>query len=184
MAHHDITDNFRNIVDQKRECLGDSHRSTPGRPSHRAPGDTQVDGTPPFMQAYMKEAYTIVSHLLFSLALLLMSEKLQYITSLTRMLGAVRRAYLDVHARLPPVTRQAARMLDATDTDAWADIKYFTNAERDQIDMQARTILARCADRVHDMETLEKRASVPPSASISRVAECRHRSCGARRPIF
>ena len=74
------------------------------------------------------------------------------------MLAAMRRAYLDVHARIPPVTRQAVRALDTTGVDAWADIKYFTNAERDQIDVQARHILSRCAERVHDMETLEKRA--------------------------
>ena len=37
------------------------------------------------------------------------------------------------------------------------DIKHFTNAERDQIDVQAQKILARRADRVHDMEKLEKR---------------------------
>jgi syntaxin 18 len=80
------------------------------------------------------------------------------------MLAAVRRAYLDVHARLPPLTRQAGRALDTTGVDAWADIKYFTNAERDQIDVQARQILARCAERVHDMETLEKRASFPISS--------------------
>lgn len=78
------------------------------------------------------------------------------------MLAAVRRAYLDVHARLPPVTRQGARSLDTTGVDAWADVKYFTNAERDQIDVQARQILARCAEHVHDMETLEKRASSHP----------------------
>ena len=76
------------------------------------------------------------------------------------MLAAVRRAYLDVHARLPPVTRQAVRMLDTTGVDAWADIKHFTNAERDQIDVQAQKILARRADRVHDMEKLEKRTSL------------------------
>jgi syntaxin 18 len=78
------------------------------------------------------------------------------------MLAAVRRAYLDVHARLPPVTRRGARAPDTTGVDAWADIKYFTNAERDQIDVQARQILVRCAERVHDMETLDKRASSHP----------------------
>ncbi|KAF8471634.1 hypothetical protein DFH94DRAFT_768655 [Russula ochroleuca] len=136
----DITGDFRNIVEQKRKGLDDTRRSKLRRSSHPAPNDTQVDGVPPFMQAYMKEAYTI----------------LQQVSSLTRMLAAVRRAYLDVHARLPPVTRQVVRALDTTGVDAWADIKYFTNAERDQIDVQAQKILSRCADRVHDMETLEK----------------------------
>ncbi|KAI0303316.1 hypothetical protein B0F90DRAFT_1710058 [Multifurca ochricompacta] len=136
----DITDEFRTIVDHKRKNLDDSRRSKLGRPSHVVPGDAQIDGAPPFMQAYMKEAYTI----------------LQHIVSLTRMLAAVRRAYLDVHARPPPVTRQVVRALDLSGLDVWGDIKFFTNAERDQIDMQARTILARCADRVRDMEILEK----------------------------
>ncbi|KAH9017613.1 hypothetical protein EDB85DRAFT_2015353 [Lactarius pseudohatsudake] len=137
---HNITEQFRALVNQNRKEHGDSRRTKLRQPSHLIPGEARVDGAPPFMQAYMKEASTI----------------LQHITSLTRMLTAVRRAYLDVHARPPPATRQTVRALDTTGVDAWADIKFFTNAERDQIDMQARTILARCADRVRGMESLEK----------------------------
>ena len=59
---HDITGEFRTFVGQKRKSPGDSRWAKPGRQPHPAPGDTLVDGTPPFMQAYMKEAYTIVSH--------------------------------------------------------------------------------------------------------------------------
>lgn len=59
----DITDEFRNFVDQKRKDLGDSRRTKTGRQAHPTPGDTQMDGAPPFMQAYMKEAYTIVRQL-------------------------------------------------------------------------------------------------------------------------
>jgi syntaxin 18 len=40
----------------------------------------------------------------------------------------------------------------------WSEIRYLTNEERDQIDMQARVILSRCADRVKEMEAHEKRA--------------------------
>ena len=158
----DITADFRNVVEQKRKGHGDTRRSKLGRPT---PGD--ADGAPPFMQAYMKEAYTIVSQVLFLFIAFLRATrgKLQQVTSLARMLAAVRRTYLDVHARLPPVTRQAVRALDTSGVDTWADIKYFTNAERDQIDVQAQKILSRCADRVHDMETLEKRAS-PPSHTL------------------
>jgi syntaxin 18 len=156
----DITADFRNVVEQRRKGHGDTRRSKLGRPT---PGDT--DGAPPFMQAYMKEAYTIVSQGSVFVYRFLTREKLQQVTSLARMLAAVRRTYLDVHARLPPVTRQAVRALDTSGVDTWADIKYFTNAERDQIDVQAQKILSRCADRVHDMETLEKRAS-PPSHTL------------------
>lgn len=162
---YDTTDEFRIIVDQKRKEFNGSRRNRLARPPHLIPGDNQIDGAPPFMQAYMKEAYIIVSHHSLLFPLLLTYEKLQHITSLTRMLVAVRRAYLDVHARPPPVTRQAVPAPDTSGIDAWADIKYFTNAERDQIDMQARSILARCADRVRDMEALEKR-EVPALPSL------------------
>ena len=154
---HDITEQFRTIVHQLRKEHGDSRRTKHRRPPHLIPGETRVEGAPPFMQVYMKEGYTIVSHHPRLLTLFLTFEKLQHITSLTRMLTAVRRAYLDVHARPPPAARQPVRVLDATSVDAWADIKFFTNAERDQIDIQARMILTRCADHVRDMESLEKR---------------------------
>jgi syntaxin 18 len=154
---HDITEQFKAIVHQKREEHGDSRRTKLRRPSHLIPGEARVDGAPPFMQAYMKEAYTIVSHHSRLLTRSLTPEKLQHISSLTRMLAAVRRAYLDVHARPPPAARQSVRVLDTTGVDAWADIKFLTNAERDQMDMQARTILTRCADHVRGMESLEKR---------------------------
>lgn len=159
----DITRDFKDLVEQKGKSHGETRRTNLGRQSPLTPGD--VDGAPPFMQAYMKEAHTIVSHLLLLFTLLTRYEKLQQVSSLTRMLAAVRRAYLDVHARIPPVTRQVGRALDPTSVDTWTDIKYFTNAERDQIDMQAQNILARCAYRVHDMETLEK--SAPPPSSLS-----------------
>lgn len=159
----DITHDFRDLVEQKRKGPGETRRYKLAKQPHLTPGDTHVDGAPTFMQAYMKEAHTIVSHVLLLFTLLTRYEKLQKVTSLTRMLAAVRRAYLDVHARIPPVTRQVGHTLDATSLDTWTDIKYFTNAERDQIDVQAQNILARCADRVHDMETLEKRAPTPSS---------------------
>jgi syntaxin 18 len=100
------------------------------------------------------------------------------------MLAAVRRAYLDVHARIPPVTRQVGRALDTTNVDPWMDMKFFTNSERDQIDVQAQNILARCADHVHDMEMLEKRAPLPPLPTPYTVAKPVHRPRGARRSTF
>lgn len=41
--------------------------------------------------------------------------------------------------------------------EMWKDVKYLSNEERDQIDLQVRMILARCAQKVRDMEELEKR---------------------------
>jgi syntaxin 18 len=78
------------------------------------------------------------------------------------MLSSVRKPYLDVHARPPPFARASARSLDPDApgdfAQVWTDVKYLNNEERDQIDMQARLVLARCAERVKAMEALEKRA--------------------------
>jgi syntaxin 18 len=78
-------------------------------------------------------------------------------STLSRMLANIRKPYLDVHARPPPLARQQTRETDPSDFEkAWADVKYLTNEERDQIDMQTRIWLSRCADRVKKMEALEK----------------------------
>ena len=76
------------------------------------------------------------------------------------MLASVRKAYLNHDTRSGPLLRPAARTIDLSGADsAWADIRHLTNEERDQIDLQAKVILTRCADRVKEMEALEKRAS-------------------------
>jgi syntaxin 18 len=86
-------------------------------------------------------------------------DQLKTITALNSMLSNVRKPYLNVDARAPAYSRAAARTLDlsADQDQAWANVKYLTNEERDQIDVQARVILSRCADRVKEMEALEKR---------------------------
>lgn len=74
------------------------------------------------------------------------------------VLSNIRRPYLNVDSTPSPLVRQGPRNLDLNDTQRqWSDIKYLTNEERDQIDLQARLILTRCADRVKEMEALEKR---------------------------
>lgn len=79
------------------------------------------------------------------------------------MLANIRKPYLNVDSRNAPLGRQSSRTLDLKDTDPlWAGIRHLTNEERDQIDMQARVILTRCADRVKEMEALEKRAVLSP----------------------
>lgn len=78
------------------------------------------------------------------------------------MLAAVRKAYLNVDARSPPLQRHAVRNIDlaGSDQQSWASIKHLTNEERDQIDLQARVILSRCSERIRELEALEKRESV------------------------
>jgi syntaxin 18 len=81
------------------------------------------------------------------------------------MLTNVRKPYLSVDSRNPPLSRHAARNIDLASSDqSWSDIRHLTNEERDQIDLQARVILTRCADRVREMEALEKRAEYFPMA--------------------
>lgn len=76
------------------------------------------------------------------------------------MLSSIRKAYLNVDARNPPLLRPTSRTIDiAGGNQSWSDIRNLTNEERDQIDLQARVILSRCKDRVAQLEELEKRES-------------------------
>ena len=80
------------------------------------------------------------------------------------MLTSVRKAYLNVDTRNPPLLRQTNRTIDIAGGDqSWGDIRNLTNEERDQIDLQARVILSRCKDRVAQLEELEKRESSFPA---------------------
>ncbi|KAF8351545.1 snare protein syntaxin 18/UFE1 [Amanita rubescens] len=93
-------------------------------------------------KSYLREAYNVLSH----------------INTLTRMLSSIRKPYLNVETREPLLSQRVARNIDLDGgKDAWANIRYLTNEERDQIDIQARVIFSRCADRIKEMEALEKR---------------------------
>ncbi|KAJ1308774.1 hypothetical protein OPQ81_004464 [Rhizoctonia solani] len=95
-----------------------------------------------FARQYLTEAYTILNHL----------------KTLTQLLSSVRRPYLNVdpnhHFRPAASTRNID--LNAMNSDAWANVKSLTNAERDQLDLQANVILTKCAQRVRELELLEK----------------------------
>ncbi|KAG9020125.1 hypothetical protein FS837_008581, partial [Tulasnella sp. UAMH 9824] len=98
---------------------------------------------------------------------------LKHINTLNTLLQSVRRPYLNVEAQ-SSYTRQA-RNIDlsavlAGRTDAFSGIKSLTNEERDQIDLQARMILGKCADRVKDMELLEKRRQDAAAAQANPLA--------------
>lgn len=74
------------------------------------------------------------------------------------MLVSIRKPYLNVETREPLLSQRVTRNIDLDGgKDAWANIRYLTNEERDQIDIQARVIFSRCADRIKEMEALEKR---------------------------
>ncbi|KAG8734395.1 hypothetical protein FRC11_002337 [Ceratobasidium sp. 423] len=95
-----------------------------------------------FARQYLTEAYTILNHL----------------RTLTQLLSSVRRPYLNVdpnnHFRPAANTRNID--LNSMNSDAWTNVKSLTNAERDQLDLQANVILTKCAQRVRELELLEK----------------------------
>ena len=75
------------------------------------------------------------------------------------MLSHIRKPYLSMDTR-PHAPRQPTRLIDlGSPEESWSNIRYLTNEERDQIDLQARLILTKCADRVKEMEVLETRTN-------------------------
>ena len=86
--------------------------------------------------------------------------QLSHINDLSKMLKSVRRAYLDVSSESSSFGRQSPRNLDLGRTDhSWSSVRHLTNEERDQVDLQARLIISKCAERVKDMEMVEKSMS-------------------------
>jgi syntaxin 18 len=155
----DRTTDFREVLAAKRNALPETKRQKIARPSK---SETEREGHNILGKEYISEAYVIVS--LKVLIILCWNShqtpQLNHITTLTRMLANIRKPYLNVDSRNLPLSRQgSSRNIDLAGSDqSWSAIRSLTNEERDQIDLQARVILSRCADRVKEMETLEKRA--------------------------
>ncbi|KAF8211206.1 snare protein syntaxin 18/UFE1 [Mycena galopus ATCC 62051] len=137
MPSSDRTQDFRQVIREKENELPAAKRRKT-KPTNEAERDPQIISG----KEYVAEAYVILNH----------------INTLTRMLANIRRPYLNVDSRTVPTSRQPARNLDLDASDqSWNAIRHLSNQERDQIDLQARVILTRCADRVKEMEALEKR---------------------------
>lgn len=167
MPYIDITNEFRQVVQQKQRDLPEGKRR---KLDHKRSPSTSQDGTVAGKE-YINEAYTVV-RLLFLYCVYPEAQdsglgafsffQLNHINTLTRMLTSVRKAYLNVDSRTTPLSRQGSRNLDFSEGEAaWSNIRHLTNEERDQIDLQARVILQRCSTRVKEMEALEKRAYLP-----------------------
>ncbi|KAI4522274.1 hypothetical protein K523DRAFT_275944 [Schizophyllum commune Tattone D] len=133
MVYTNITSEFRELLREKEKLYPDAKRRKLSR--REPPRPAGID------KEYLREACTILDH----------------INTLTRMLASIRKPYLNVDARPSPLSRQGTRNIDLAGAESWAGIKQLTNEERDQIDLQARVILSRCADRVKEMEALEKK---------------------------
>lgn len=151
MGYTDRTADFREAIKSKQNLFS---------PSKRRKLATEVEPRDTFGKRYVQEAYIIVRPL-FPLLMPRFTRhyKLNHIHALTRVLSSIRRPYLNVDSNSSPLVRQGSRGLDLNDSQClWSEIRYLSNEERDQIDLQARLILTRCADRVKEMEALEKRA--------------------------
>lgn len=87
-----------------------------------------------------------------------MTLQLNHIHTLTKMLGTIRTAYLNIDPRGSSLSRQPSRNIDLGEgSSSWANFRHLSNEERDQIDLQARVILTRCSNRIKDMEAIEQR---------------------------
>ncbi|KAL7282483.1 hypothetical protein ACG7TL_003954 [Trametes sanguinea] len=134
------TSEFREFVREKEKAVPDAKRRKVSRSSKRSTPESERLET--LNKEYVKEAYAVLNH----------------INTLARMLVSVRKAYLNVDSRSPPMLRPTSRTIDISgENQSWSDLRNLTNEERDQIDLQARVILSRCKDRVAQLEESEKR---------------------------
>ncbi|KIY46634.1 hypothetical protein FISHEDRAFT_60224 [Fistulina hepatica ATCC 64428] len=140
MAFSSRTEELRDAAREKVKSLPENKRRKLSKHTRSISADAQLA----LDKEFMKEAYTILKH----------------IDTLTRMFAIIRKPYLNVDARPNPLGGISPRNLDiGGESGSWSDIRYLSNEERDQIDVQTRVILTRCADRVKQMEELEKRRS-------------------------
>ncbi|KAG0709532.1 hypothetical protein DFH29DRAFT_1823 [Suillus ampliporus] len=144
MGFVDRTADFKDVLQAKSTVPQTKRRKA--SPVH------DVSNANVFGKQYLEEAYTILKH----------------IGTLTRMLSSIRKPYLSVDAHVAPLSRHGSHAVDLSDsTKSWSGIRYLTDEERDQIDLQARVILSRCADRVKEMETLEKRRAELAASNVN-----------------
>jgi syntaxin 18 len=140
MAFVNRTSEFKEIITEKNRTVPESSRRRTSAQSRSDAANSEAQLN--LGKEYIKEAYLILNH----------------VNTLTQMLATIRKPYLNMDMRNAPLARQGSRNLDFTSTDSsMTSIRYLTNDERDQIDLQARVVLSRCADRVKEMEALEKR---------------------------
>ncbi|KAI6105671.1 hypothetical protein F5141DRAFT_1125355 [Pisolithus sp. B1] len=143
MGCTDRTADFRNALPLQKSPMSSKRRKAFAE-------DTQLV----FGKEYLREAYTILSH----------------INTLARMLALIRKPYLSVDSHSSPLGWRGPQNLNFDDLKGtWSEIRYLTNEERDQIDLQSRVILARCADRIKAMEALEKRRAEMATREINPI---------------
>jgi len=159
----DRTKEFQACVEEKRSLYPPDPKGR-GK-SRREAGSNDADAQSGRItgKAYLQEAYIIVGTQTLPLhsltQALTRSTQLKHINTLSRMLTFIRRPYLNIDGNEFLAIRHSARAFDlGGDEEALASLKYMSNQERDQVDLQAKTILSRCAERVKEMEQIERSA--------------------------
>jgi syntaxin 18 len=75
-------------------------------------------------------------------------------------LRTIRRAYLDLSASSAglrgPQSKRPRALDPAQGLEAWADVRWLTDRERDEVDLQTKAVLRRSMDRIRDLEAVEK----------------------------
>ncbi|CAE6364683.1 unnamed protein product [Rhizoctonia solani] len=139
-----VTMTFTNHTEEFLACVRECASRMPDAKKRKADVSKRSAqaGEDAFARQYLTEAYTILNHL----------------KTLTQLLSSVRRPYLNVdpNNHFRPATNTRNIDLNDMKPDAWANVKSLTNAERDQLDLQANVILTKCAQRVRELELLEK----------------------------
>jgi syntaxin 18 len=175
MAAVNRTLDFREVLEQRQHALPRGKRHKISRTTS-GPNYSQITSG----KEYITEAYAIVRGSSYlgrgpRRPTHVFGVQLEHINTLTRMLANIRKPYLNVDARSAPISRQSSGHVDFSASDqSWSGIRHLTSEERDQIDTQARVILTRCAERVKEMEALEKRAVLFPFRSLTIRPETAH----------
>ncbi|KAG8823614.1 hypothetical protein FRC19_003457 [Serendipita sp. 401] len=104
--------------------------------------------------AYMQDAYTILRH----------------IQALAKMLALIKRPYLNVEVNDLVSSRDATTVIDLmTDGASLSTMKHLSSHQRDQVDLQAKMIITRCAERVRSMEQVEKNRAELVSSKANKL---------------
>jgi syntaxin 18 len=117
------------------------------------------------------------------------------IASLGLFLSSIRRAYLDLSSSGASSSNagHAYKGKGASDKsrgdldlskgvlEAWKDVKWLNDRERDEVDWQAKSTLKKCMNRVRQLEQAENSES-PPSAFATNQAESTLLRIVAHRP--
>jgi syntaxin 18 len=152
----DRTPEFRQCIRDSQALLPQNTTTKPRRSSHGKHEDDQLNRATAV--AYMQDAYTIVNICsINSRNGLLNKSQLKHIQALTKVLAVIKRPYLNVEVNDMVSARDAGAVVDLmTDGAVLASLKRLSGQQRDQVDLQAKMIITRCAERVRAMEQLEK----------------------------